>query len=104
MAKKRTKKMYNVYCIIYEGQIIYVGMTDNIKRRTSQHNRMLRMQPESKELYKFLHEKGTTEIILIPINTFESRTDAKRLEAYLILDDYFGDRLLKQKVPNISDR
>lgn len=88
--------------------VIYIGLTGNIKRREYQHNYNLRKGKENK-LYDYFSSsvKDLSDNSIIKLNiikSFKNRVEAKRYECMLILIDYFTDRNLKQKVPNISDR
>jgi predicted GIY-YIG superfamily endonuclease len=96
---------YTVYSITYNNQDIYIGYTSSISKRQKQHNYLFKKKKE-KELYTYLHtQKHTLPIVLNPIKVFQKKADAKRYEMYLILIDYFsGNPLLKQHIPNISDR
>lgn len=104
--KKRKKKSQGktyLYRIEISGIIRYYGITNDLKRRQSQHNLGLR-KAEKKQLYDFLNELGVSKIELIEEQVFKTRTDAKRMEALKILQDYFGEKQLMQKVPSLSDR
>lgn len=96
-------KIYIVYSINYLNQPIYIGITNNLKRRTTQHNYLFK-KGKSKQVYDYLRSLNQTNITLNTIKEFKTRTEAKRYEMYLILIDYFGNKHLKQSVPNISDR
>lgn len=93
-----------VYEIVINNKRIYVGNTNNIKRRQSEHNNHCFKRQVKKDLYNYLREIGETKIVLNVIKEFPSKVDAKRYECYLILEDYFTTKKLMQKVPNISDR
>lgn len=96
--------MFTVYVIKYKEDPIYVGMTNNISRRTKEHNKGIKGDTKkTKDLYKFLSSEGVTEVELIPIRQFSTRKEAKYYEAFLILKSYFGRKTLKQKVPMITD-
>lgn len=94
--------MYIVYQITFNDEIIYIGRTNNIKRRQSEHNTRLK-SGYKKDVYTFLKEKGISNISLQPIKEFKTAVDAKRYEMLLILQDYFSSNVLKQKVPQIKD-
>lgn len=102
--KKKRKKLQKsniwVYKIEIDGITRYIGITNNVKRRQSQHNTGLKGD-DRKELYCFLREQGIYQIELIPIIECEDRTTAKRLEMHMILSDWVGNRELKQSVPGI---
>jgi predicted GIY-YIG superfamily endonuclease len=104
--KKRKKKSQGktyLYKVEISGIIRYYGITNDLKRRQSQHNLGLHKR-EKKELYDFLVEQEIDKITLIEVQIFKKRIDAKRMEAFLILEDYFSKKELKQKVPSLSDR
>lgn len=97
--------IYTVYTINYQSVPVYIGHTNNLKRRTYQHNYDCYKKQVKKPLYDWIRQQGIAEQIhLIPIKSFKTKTDAKRFETYLILQDYFEEKKLKQKVPSISDR
>jgi len=111
---------FTVYEIKSDNKRVYIGRTNNLKRRQSEHNRNLKKlytlytetilrgsngsKPKIKPLYQFLLEKGTTTVELITIKEFRTKIEAKRYEMLLILLDWFYNRELIQKVPSISDR
>lgn len=95
--------MYFVYKIENKDKIIYIGRTNNIKRRTYQHNYNIR-KGKGGNLYDYCKANNITEVELIVIREFKTKVESKRWEAYLILDSYFNDGDLVNKVPNISDR
>ncbi len=102
MARKKQGKTY-LYKVEVGGVTRYIGITNNLKRRETQHNSGL-SKGEKKELYDFCREEGIYKIQLIEMKEFKTRIEAKRYECFLILCDYFGVKRLKQKVPSISDR
>lgn len=94
---------YKVYTIEVNSQVTYIGRTIDIKRRQTEHNRHFKTG-KTKELYDYLREIAfESKIELIQVAEFKSKTDAKRYEMFLILQDYFGVKVLKQKVPQIKD-
>ena len=102
--KVKKPKYFVVYTVVYNLIPIYIGYTGVLKARQYQHNRLFK-KGYKKELYTFLRSVGFEgEIELIPIKAFKTKIEAKRWECYMILQDYFGNLTLKQKVPNISDR
>lgn len=104
MKKKSKSKEFFIYNIQYFGKVLYIGQTNNIKRRESQHNRNLKNPNKNQEIYKYLRELGAKEIKLTLLETYSNRVTAKRRECFLILQDYFSEHKLKNKIPNISDR
>lgn len=101
---KKEPKRYVVYVILNNFIPIYVGYTGSLKTRQYQHNRLFN-NGYKKDLYSYLRDINFKDKIeLIPIKEFKKKIDAKRWECLMIIQDYFGDKVLKQKVPNISDR
>lgn len=93
---------YKVYTISTD-RVVYIGRTVDVKRRQAEHNRMFKIG-KSKVLYDYLRDINfDSKIELIQIAEFKSKTDAKRYEMLLILQDYFGIKELKQSVPQIKD-
>lgn len=95
--------MNYVYTISDNDIVIYIGRTNNIKHRTYQHNYLYK-KGQKKALYDYLKSIGFSDSIELNIVYKGSKIDCKRYEMKLILEDYFGDKNLKQKVPSISDR
>lgn len=96
------KNKFIVYKIDINGKTRYIGRTSNLKRRQSEHGRLLKRGNE-KQLYVQMRKCGATEIQLDEIATFKSRVEAKRFECLHILLDHFDKKELWQKPPNISD-
>lgn len=102
----KSKQHYTVYSINHLGTPIYIGITNDLSRRTKQHNYLYR-KGFNKQVYNYIRSLGYKDepiIYLTPMRSFNSRTRAKQFEMYLILQDLFGDKNLEQRVPNISDR
>lgn len=99
---KKPTKIY-LYQIIINGVIRYYGRTNNLKTREYQHNYHYK-KGKDKELYNNLRLENANYIYLECISEFKNITESKRYECYLILKDYFTNKELWQKVPNISDR
>jgi predicted GIY-YIG superfamily endonuclease len=100
------KKAHKVYGIYLEGMMVYCGMSNSLIRRSFEHNRDINKATSrayDKDLYGYLRSKGINSVVLVELFSFNKRVDAKRKEMQIILEDYFGAKLLKQKVPNISD-
>ena len=91
-----------VYEICVDGQRLYVGITDNLERREKQHNYLLR-KGHKKDLYDYLREYHPDHIISLNVlYEFQSRTEAKRKEIFIVLSDYYSENpQLKQKIPTI---
>lgn len=94
---------YFIYQIIINNKIRYIGRTNNLKTREYQHNYLLK-KGKDKLLYNNIRLENIKTINLQSILEFKNITEAKRYECYLILKDYFTNKELWQKVPNISDR
>lgn len=92
---------YTVYKIEIDGIIRYIGHTNNIKRRQTQHNYLFK-KGKKKELYDNITDRSI-RLVLTPLREFKSKTDAKRYECLLILQDFFDNKLLWQKPPQIKD-
>ena len=93
--------IYTVYKIEVDGITRYIGHTNNLKRRQTQHNYLFR-KGKSKDLYDNITDRDY-KFKLIPLREFKSKVEAKRWECLLILTDHFGDKLLWQKPPQIKD-
>jgi len=108
--KTKVKHTFTVYSISINGLIRYIGRTSNLKVRTRQHRNAC-YNPNHKEYNKQFYQEfrkiypEKRDIILTPIKTFNSKTDSKRYELYLILHNYFFEKdNLFQRIPNISDK
>lgn len=76
-----------------------MGTTDNIKRRTGQHNRCLRINHHGK-LYTYLSNQNVLELKLEVFKTFSTRWEANMFECVMILLFYFsGSNTLQQGLP-----
>lgn len=93
---------FTVYKIEFNNKPIYIGYTKNLLQRQKQHKYAIKSKPN--KLYKFARDNGLKELILIPIKTFKTKTEAKRFECLTILQFHFYNDILLNKVPNISDR
>jgi len=87
-------------------ETIYIGRTNDLDRREKEHNRnCFNKKVIKKELYKYIRNETNIKFIkLYPVGIFKTKIEAKRFEMLLILQDFFGNKKLKQKVPSISDR
>jgi predicted GIY-YIG superfamily endonuclease len=108
-SRRRNKKQqhveYIVYSINYLDNIIYIGRTNNIKIRKHQHNNLCFKKLMNKEVYNFIREDtNIKQIDLVIIKIFKTKIESKRYEMLLILQSYFNNYKLYQKIPNISDR
>jgi predicted GIY-YIG superfamily endonuclease len=90
--------MYYIYQIKINGDVRYIGYTNNPKRRFTQHKKSLEIG-DKKYLYKKIRELIEPSLEWEIIATFENSGDAKRWEAYLILQDYFTNKSLWQSFP-----
>jgi hypothetical protein len=88
-----------VYIIKVNNIVRYIGVSNNPKRRFKQHLRDF--NKKDKYLYKMMRESGLDESYMqFEIISEEMPVlDARRLEAKLILDDYFSDKMLWQSSP-----
>ena len=89
--------------IVYEIRINdvrrYVGVTDDIKRRTYEHNHHYKIG-KKKELYTELRNLNwSAPLELRVLFTFGKKSDAEKMEALLILMDYFTKKDLWQAAP-----
>jgi predicted GIY-YIG superfamily endonuclease len=91
--------MFFVYEIVIGGVRRYVGYTNNIKRRQSQH---VRDYQKGSPKYLYLMTAKTAPKTIYQLNVlrqFPNKGDAQRYEAYLILKDYFTKKELWQSFP-----
>jgi len=100
--------IYSVYTIQHNNKIIYIGRTNNLKRREKEHIRALnnpKHKQHNKELYKWLREQKTDVIQLLTYKEFKSKVESKRLELFLILQYHFSanPKQLRQTIPAIKD-
>lgn len=93
-----------VYKIDIENTTRYIGHTNDLERRSAEHNRGCFKRPQKKIFYEKVRWTECEYLELQVVRIFRTKTEAKRYEALLILQDYFGKKQLWQKVPNISDR
>lgn len=96
--------MFYVYQIKIKNTIRYIGMTNDINRREKEHNRLCFKNDTEKLLYNNIRKTDIKQIKLEIVQTFKTRTEAKRYECMLILINHFKLNNLWQKVPSISDR
>jgi hypothetical protein len=82
--KKKKKSEYTVYQIVIDGTVRYIGRTNNIKRRTSDHNRMLD-NGTSKQLYDFLRSIGHLSYVTNLVCGIEDVKENLIKEAQLII-------------------
>jgi len=89
-----------VYRIVIDGYVRYVGVSNNVVRRGKEHVRAFK-KGDSKYLYKKMREGGLDEsyLILEVISDELTILDARRLEAKIILEDYFSGKYLFQSAP-----
>lgn len=95
--------MYWVYRIEVDSITRYVGFTEDIGRRQKQHNYLCFKVLKKKKLYDSIRKTKMTEIKLMAVKTFATKVEAKRYEAFLILNHYFNKKELWQHIPRISD-
>jgi predicted GIY-YIG superfamily endonuclease len=95
--------MFWVYRIEVDGITRYIGQTKNIDAREKQHNYLCFKKNKKKVLYNNIRIVKQNKIKLIPVKTFSTHIEAKRYEAFLILNDYFNKKELWQHIPKIKD-
>jgi excinuclease UvrABC nuclease subunit len=82
------KEKYFVYSIQDEhGDIIYIGYTNNIKRRLNEHQRGTRTFKKYKNLYEYCKSNSIFIDGLNIIGMYDNKLDAKLHEAYYILEE-----------------
>jgi hypothetical protein len=91
------KKTGFVYRIVIDDIVRYIGVTNNVNRRQKEHVRAFKKNND-KYLYRMMRESLLDEnyLVLETISDELSIIDARRLEAKIILDDYFSDKNLWQ--------
>lgn len=96
--------IYWVYEIKIKGIRRYVGITNDIVKRQKQHNYLMKKMTK-KMLYNMIKKTSGDDyyISLEKLKPFKTKVDARRFECLIILNDYFGQKALWQRVPRISD-
>jgi hypothetical protein len=91
--------------IVYSILDVYIGRTNNLKRRQQEHRRDFR-NGKNKLFYNYLRDNNFTEeqIILTPLFYTKNKAESKQIEILFIILDKWGERKLQQRVPSISDR
>lgn len=90
---------YFVYEIKIDGLRRYVGITNNVKKRQTQHNYGLRKDLK-KYLYKMIRDINPEyKIELEVISECSNKLEASRLECFIILNDYYDKKELFQAPP-----
>lgn len=93
------KKNNLLYEIIVDGTRRYIGITNNLRRRSKEHLRLIKSD-NNKYLYRKIRESQLEPSITILAMSDEMPIlEAKRLECYLILKDYFNKKELWQSAP-----
>jgi predicted GIY-YIG superfamily endonuclease len=91
-----------VYEIRFSGEVRYIGITNDLKRRQRQHRFESKREDLKKFLYKMKAEHHQEEdIVLKEVFMTEKKIEAIRMEAHLILKDWFDKRKLWQSAPHI---
>ena len=90
---------FYIYEILIDGVRRYIGYTNNITRRKSQHFLEIKKGSQKIYLYKKIQLLTEPTIDFNLVKTFDNMGDAKRWEAHLILNDYFNDKQLWQSFP-----
>jgi len=99
----KIKQLFYVYGIYHGSILVYIGRTESIENRTQSHNNALNTDFK-KDLYKYWREHcPNQDIVLKELYCYNTKVEAKRREMILILQDFFGARTLRQRIPNISD-
>ena len=79
---------YFVYSIEdQEGNIIYIGYTNNLKRRLSEHQRGSRTFRKYKKLYEYCKTHKVFIDSLTILDVFNNKKEAKLNEAFYILQE-----------------
>jgi predicted GIY-YIG superfamily endonuclease len=96
--------IYWVYEIKIDGIRRYIGITNDLEKRQKQHNYLIK-KDNKKMLYKMIKKTNGDNyyISLEKLKPFKEKVDARRFECLIILNDYFGQKKLWQRVPRISD-
>jgi predicted GIY-YIG superfamily endonuclease len=103
LKRKSTKGKTVVYSITCNGTVRYIGITNCLIRRATQHNKGI-SSDDRKPFYIWCRENGIESVDLEMIYEYKTRVEAKRRECLIILQDHFNEKQLINKVPNISDR
>ncbi|MCZ2339251.1 MAG: GIY-YIG nuclease family protein [Chitinophagales bacterium] len=90
--------MFCVYQVKVNDVVRYIGVTNNLKRRVSEHKRYIK-SGKSKYLYEMIRSAGDVSIEFSEVCQFDKKIDALRMEAYMILTDYYDKKLLWQSAP-----
>lgn len=91
--------MYIVYEIKIDNVVRYIGSTNNLKRRQTQHNYLFK-KGDKKYLYENMRLLSKdTNIVLTERFSSDNKIEVMRYEAFLILKDYFDDKKLWQTPP-----
>lgn len=92
---------YYVYKIMIDGVCRYVGITNDIKKRQTRHNYLLKTGYD-KKLYNKIRDKHNSHTISLEIvKEYDNKLEAARFEAYAILTDWFNKKQLWQAAPKI---
>ena len=97
------EKKFKVYKLSYR-EFYYIGRTNNIKRRLNEHNSSFK-RGNNKIFYNILRQHNVQDlkarVVVEIIGEYNSLADSKRFELYTILDYYFKNKNLYQKIPCI---
>jgi predicted GIY-YIG superfamily endonuclease len=95
------KSKYYVYVLTTEdNSVLYYGRTNNINRRYKEHLRNITKGLKSL-FYDYCRTNKITPQITI-LQSFDIITEAKRYEMFLILQRYFSNQTIYQKIPSIN--
>ena len=98
---KKPKNKYYVYILTTEdNNVLYYGRTNNIIRRYNEHIRNINNGKQSL-FYNYCRNNNTIPKIKI-LQSFDIVTEAKRYEMFLILQRYFDNQTLYQRIPSIG--
>ena len=81
MKTKEEKKIYTVYVIEYKGKIMYVGKTNDFKRRVREHKNNV-----GKHYSAIPVDVDINYVEILPIETYTTETDALKREDELICE------------------
>lgn len=96
--QKKTNNTYSVYIISIESEVVYIGLTKDFNRRSSEHRRNVLKPKNNHKLYNLLKENIDTYTI-DEIKNGLSKKEAEMLECYFILKMYFENNIMYQSLP-----
>lgn len=96
--QKKTNNSYSVYIICIASEVVYIGLTKDFKRRSSEHRRNVVKPKSNHKLYNLLNEYKE-DYTIEEVKNGLSKRNAELLECYLILKLYFENNILYQSLP-----